>query len=760
MNYAQNMNDGTIRIQSTRSDPRLRAMARRLGFWINSQLTDWEAADELARAQMPFEFGHLVPDDDADARDGVRFRMSHCLGDSEDIHHLVRRSSPGERFDDGGISNLENVSAYRGVLARGTMGQVSLFRKLARDPTFSDGEDSVTEGLLSGYWTLDLPTGTSRDPRMRELRDCLQADIGPLLHEQTIREFVVACFEDGYGMWEIVDAINGGVRELSPINANTLDRWIMDPYERELQRVRLNTGRRNYELDARHLMLYSHRRTGANLEGIANVRPPAGYIELKQAFVRLTGFAGESHGMGIKTLEKTNPDLASNNDEGAKVVDIFSALTAEDNPVIELPGGMTFKWHSPQTGQPNFLPVLEWLDQQIAKSATSTGTLVGFQQFGSKALADVKDDEKLRSTLYYGLLLGRTFDRHVIPRIARNKYGYRGPLPTLGFTTQRQVRDPDRHARLVSYVGGGMLTWTRHDEERLRTDEGLPPLDESVEPQPTGQAPDQREVAAAGYNAALAAPAASAAPPPSDLVSLRDAAAAMGVPTNTISLLCKRGELDYWQLGAHRRVSLSDVHALARPAEPIAASALALDGPRYMVALIPPQPFVDRIRDEAVLRGMKLDRDRLLHVTLVSLGHRPIFETSDVLIAQLNESLSSPFASALFDSIGLTHPRMRVSGAGVFLNGHEQVLQLLVGGPGLVELRTGIVSSLSASGLVPYQEHGFIPHLTLAEYEHDDAPPANWIALGGVDYPEWVVDRVHLVRGHDVVAELELEALF
>lgn len=775
---AQKQPDGTLKIKATRASERLQSMAHRVEFWINSQLTDWDAM-EVAAHRSPLEFGHLVPDEEADSTDGMRCEFSHTVEADEEIYHLVRRSSPGEHISQGTIDNIENVSQYQPLLARGYRGQLGTFRKLARDPTFSDGRDSVTEGLLSGYWTLETPKAERGNPTAVELRDCLERDISALLTEQFIREFVVACFEDGFGTWEIVDRIDGGVAELAPINANTLDLWITDPLERELERLRFNTGRRQYEIPIEHMLLYSHHRTGANFEGLPQVRSCAGYIEMKQAFARLTGFAGEVHGLGIKTIENTNPEITGNNSEGSKIVEIFSELTAEDNPVIELPAGRTFKWHSPTAGQPNFLPFIEWLDQQIAKPATASGTLVGFQQFGSKALAEVKDDEKLRSTIYYGLLLGRLFDRDIIPRIARRKYGWDGctALPSLGYTTQRQVRDPDRHARLVSYVGAQMLTWTRHDEERLRSEEGLPALPPEVQSASEGGAAamadpvDPREAGAAAYNAAVhgetepEAPA-SVDPLPEDLMSMRDAAQAMGVPTHTISALCRRGNLRFWQLGRHRQVSLADVRDLARTAASsvVGESAVmssvndgfgqrferalfALKGPRYMLALLPPPEFETRVRGEAAARGLSTG-ERLLHVTLVYLGHRPLWESPVDLQARIRAALA---VDRLPTGSQLEPPRMRVSGAGMFFNDHERVAQLLVGGPGLVELRTLLQASMSESGLLPHQRHGFIPHMTLQEFHDSEVAPSGWEDVGEADYPDWVADQVALVRDDQVV---------
>src|SRR5690606_17986104 len=56
----------------------------------------------------------------------------------------------------------------------------------------------------------------------------------------------------------------------------------------------------------------------------------------------------------------------------------------------------------------------------------------------------------------------------------------------------------------------------------------------------------------------------SQAPPPADLVSPRDAGAALGVPTRSITMAIATGDLAYWGIGKHKRVSLAEVAALAK----------------------------------------------------------------------------------------------------------------------------------------------------------------------------------------------------
>lgn len=83
---------------------------------------------------------------------------------------------------------------------------------------------------------------------------------------------------------------------------------------------------------------------------------------------------------------------------------------------------------------------------------------------------------------------------------------------------------------------------------------GPPPLVAPVAPMP----------AAPIAPAAPAGPPPSAGPEPGDSISARDAGAKYGVSTRTITRMIERGELSYWGLGAHKRVSASELAEAAK----------------------------------------------------------------------------------------------------------------------------------------------------------------------------------------------------
>src|SRR5690606_19672975 len=63
----------------------------------------------------------------------------------------------------------------------------------------------------------------------------------------------------------------------------------------------------------------------------------------------------------------------------------------------------------------------------------------------------------------------------------------------------------------------------------------------------------------------------------------------------------------------------------------------------------------------------------------------------------------------------------QLSGYGVFENGEDRVLHASVDMPGLDRARDDLLDILAAHGLVPADDHGYDPHMTL-QYGAPEAP--------------------------------------
>lgn len=111
----------------------------------------------------------------------------------------------------------------------------------------------------------------------------------------------------------------------------------------------------------------------------------------------------------------------------------------------------------------------------------------------------------------------------------------------------------------LGIIGASFPLLRGREEEVLGSVESV-----SLPTTPIGQLPDQ-PVDTSDDQLLEAAP--SIDPVPSDLVSAKDVGALFGMPTNTVTKLMASGQLPYWGLGKHKRVSLAAVAALAKSHE-------------------------------------------------------------------------------------------------------------------------------------------------------------------------------------------------
>lgn len=393
-----------------------------------------------------------------------------------------RVTRPGDQFDGGELVNAEYNPEFMPGIARGRSGRLGKLQEYSTDAVFGEGRDNVYQALVSGYMTVEPSKRVPKEQRelAAEQAAAIAANVDEVVTNQIKLEFIDGCFNTGFSLWERVLKPEGGLSELAYVRSDALDEWIVNDQETKLLAAKFDTGEHSFTLDAQNIALYSHMRTGMNLEGIAQVRRVATLIEMKRTLLNIMMFAHEVHGLGAKIIEQDPmaPNASGNNDQGEKIVNIFKNMSWKDATAVQLAPGKTFRWYAPANGLPNFEPFIRWLDEQIAMPASAEGNLIGFQDYGSKALAESKDANHVKSAHHYGLLLAGFINEEVIPFIAESMFGEATvyPLPKARFSTSQEARDPERYKRWASYVGSGMLHWTLRDENQLRALEGLEPI--------------------------------------------------------------------------------------------------------------------------------------------------------------------------------------------------------------------------------------------------------------------------------------------
>lgn len=386
--------------------------------------------------------------------------------------NLDQVSVTGDRWQRGQIQNLDESPEFRPVVARGAKGRTGLYQKLAKDPTFSEGKDKAWEAMVSGF--VHIKAADKTDPVAVEQAKILNDNIQQVVTNQVKLEWMTGAFDTGLALWEMIDLPDGSLKELTLVRADTVMEWLLDDSERALVAIGCETANAKYELLAEHVWLYSHRRTGNNFDGSPQIREVAVFIEMKWMLVRLMGLSAEVHGLGLKTIEKDGEINQAGSAEA--IVEALQNMVAEDIPILELAAGRRLVWHSPGGTMPDFLGLLEYIDNQITKKTSTSGTHLTYNDHGSRALADNKDQETSKTGYHYGLLFVESLHRSVVKRLGRNLFGDNFREVQTFFRLYNEQNDPDRYKRLMAYKQGGLLTWTPEDEDGLRETEGLAPL--------------------------------------------------------------------------------------------------------------------------------------------------------------------------------------------------------------------------------------------------------------------------------------------
>jgi len=448
--------------------------------------------------------------DDLHKKYGIQ-QLSKSVEDSEDVQWETvtlsteqaetielatsEQGRPNVQYISGKPINKDRAADFE-YQARGLRGDPGTYHHTyVSDPLVSSTVDGGWEGLVSGQWDTRSGQDTPEDQLEAAETHAQYVKRNLLGKPSHWRDFLKAwTLGDrvfGFMLWEIIDREDGGVSKLAPRMPNTVDKWLFSQDGREWVATEFaypGSGS-NVTISADDLLLYSTG-VGLDLEGRAALRSVVRWVETKQLVTQIEIAADESHGAGYVFVTSDGP--YDDEDEAQKVVDVLSASTGTDVPIIKVKGGYGIEWLSPNGKLPDFESLRRYCDEQISLALQSTGSLVGLGDTGSYALADSKDQqENVRRIRFYGQSVCDLINEHLIPRICRNAIAA-GTLPQLDedlfprltFSLATEARDPKWIENVVKASQAGLLgTVDRDTQNRVREYLDLSPLPEE---EPTG----------------------------------------------------------------------------------------------------------------------------------------------------------------------------------------------------------------------------------------------------------------------------------
>ncbi|MFP4598040.1 MAG: hypothetical protein ACLFVJ_07300 [Persicimonas sp.] len=404
------------------------------------------------------------------------------LGEQSEI------GKPGTYFV-GGLPDVETTAKYRAYNVRGFASRPGDFEDYYRqEPIIRHSVDSVTEVQVSARRDVQMPETLPYDEatveRLRKwcewadgrLRNLAQGFQHYVTHAtSSTATFGFAIFEVVWAWDDAYDPITGEGRawpiKLGYREPSTVDDWIMNDRQDELVAVRFRMGGEasgSYVLPAggedmrdQRVLLCRVAGRGNNWEGISPIRPAMHWIRFKQLLGQIAAATAQKYGVPT-TFIKRDPDSDyGTDDNGADDTQaVLAAKQAVEAAVVLLPDGITAELESPQGTMPSFQELITYCDDQIARGFSNEGSLLGHNQVGSYALAEVQDNAFMRSAPHWSRIIMEPINE-LLRTMCKHEFGELPAYPTMGFRLDAMHDTGAQVADMVQLHGGQPVSqWT------------------------------------------------------------------------------------------------------------------------------------------------------------------------------------------------------------------------------------------------------------------------------------------------------------
>jgi len=443
----------------------------------------------------PVELSELADDigvfELAEALSQYGVRLESMYEDALGVLPTQELSSDGNDYGRGrGVpSNKDPKRIYQPFNARGNVNSHGLYEQLWREEIqIQRPWADVLDALTSGDWFIDAPDA-ERQEQSKLIEEALFNIQGGWSKFLTNAMYAPIA---GFSLFEeVFDPETLLVDKLSFRYPKQVQGWVKTWDDRHLVAARLRSPGANPDVyvPAHHLLLITWNAFGDDYEGNSPLRPVAKYAAAKDMFARLEALAGEKYGGAILVLT-SEKGVAS--DQGSLINDILAQMTAEDQVVIELPDGRKLELISPDGMMPDFGPIKQYCDQQIALALRGEGSLLGQNGTGSYALAEVSDDKALRAVPAYAQRICDAINgsrntpyQGTIRKMWDARFGKPedGRYPMLRYALNANAKSATWLTDVGNAKRDGLIEWTPADEVMVREYLGLASIEEAQDDQ-------------------------------------------------------------------------------------------------------------------------------------------------------------------------------------------------------------------------------------------------------------------------------------
>ena len=395
----------------------------------------------------------------------------------------------------GYATNRDRDREFLPNRARGINRDLGLFHQAYVDSAaYGKSLSKIVEGLTTSHWWVKPADVDSTNPILvrRAARQAVAVQKALFGLEggwsKHIGEALYGMLVPGFAPFLRIYDERGRLRELSFRYPSTVSRWLTDDNQNRILGIEFSgvdsAGR--YTRLSHELLLYQYRSVGNDFEGLSPMRAVYKYIQAHKLFSQLEGVAAEKYGAPLTTVERP-AEGSDKADDDALLADLDDML-ATDNPIILLPNGYKVTLSSPDGQMPDLEPAKRYCDEQVTMSLTAEGSLIGLNGKGAYNLADVKDDQQLRTLAYYAKLICDVINglntphtgviRDLVMGLDDSELDH--PLAPDTWPTLCWSLAPDQDDglldRAISAFEKGILTKTEADEDWIRSQLKLPSL--------------------------------------------------------------------------------------------------------------------------------------------------------------------------------------------------------------------------------------------------------------------------------------------
>jgi hypothetical protein len=274
------------------------------------------------------------------------------------------------------------------------------------------------------------------------------------------------------------------------------------------------------ELPVEQVVLFSWQREGNNWQGRSAFRA-VWYIagRVMPELLKLIGVTLQREGAGVPVASAADASTPLTAQQREQLVDLLSGMVFHEGASAVLPAGWKLDWiFSGGANKSHVLEVWQQLGTVVLQQVGAQQLALGTMDTGSRSVGQVHD---ARAMAYVRGVVGHIEDAlngvnsvspGLVRRIVEPNWGPLAAYPRVRLTLQRPELDPKTRMEAIGLAkAAGMLTVTAADENHVREELGLEPIDEEtraaakalqpVPPAPSPFAPAKPVVASAPRSA-------------------------------------------------------------------------------------------------------------------------------------------------------------------------------------------------------------------------------------------------------------------